>query len=521
MAAQKPAEPQPQDKNKIDDYQLISVIATGKMSQVWEVLNEQSGQKFAMKLLLPEAMKEPDEIELLKHEGKLAQTFEHPVLNRCYGVVSRKTECYLLLELFKTPNIKQWLHNNVRAVQARLPRIVEQVCHGLGYMHDKGWVHKDIKPDNILLNRSDEVRIIDFSLAVKKATGLSKLFASKRGVIRGTRSYLAPETIRKEPSTPATDIYSLGIVFYEILTGTVPFKGENPQELLAKHISAVPAPPSFYNKNVTPEMDALVAKMLAKKPTARPQTCQEVLNEFNKIQAFKEPVSETADAAAKQAAAESPQDDELKKLLATRLSSKDDAKLQELLRQKPELMQVVKDERARKEADKKKTEAELRLRAEKEELKKKGAVAEASTTPQPAPLQPAMPPPLMAPMAGYGMPPQGMPMPYGMPPQPIMPYGMPQPGMPMPGMSPYAPQPGFPQQMMPGMYATGMIPPGYPMQPGMPPNPVQTPSPATRPGTQPPQKIQKPTPAKSPIRAPQTNSKDADLPVMTELPEIE
>ncbi len=528
MAAPKPAEPQPQDKNKIDDYQLISVIATGKMSQVWEVLNEQSGQKFAMKLLLPEAMKEPDEIELLKHEGKLAQTFEHPVLNRCFGIVSRKTECYLLLELFKTPNIKQWLHNNVRAVQMRLPRIVEQVCQGLGYMHDKGWVHKDIKPDNILLNRSDEVRIIDFSLAVKKASGLSKLFASKRGVIRGTRSYLAPETIRKEPSTPATDIYSLGIVLYEILTGTVPFKGENPQELLAKHISAIPAPPSFYNKNVTPEMDALFAKMLAKKPTARPQTCQEVLTEFNKIQAFKEPVTETVDTN-KQAVAEAPQDDELKKLLSTRLSSKDDAKLQELLRQKPELMQIVKDERARKEAEKKRNEEELRLRAEKDSQKKKGGGPETTSAPTPTAASPTPPPQqamqhaAMVQIPGFGMHPQGMPMPYGVPPQPMMPYGMPQPVMPMPGMAAYAPQPSFPQQMMPGAYPPGVIPPGYPMAaPGMIPPPMQPQIHANQPAASPsPRRTQKPPQTRSAVPKQPTNPKDADLPVMTELPDIE
>lgn len=539
--AEKPNPQQPEEnKNKIDEYLLLSVVATGKMSQIWEVVHEQSGQKLAMKLLLPEAMKEPTEIELLKHEAKIGQSMEHPVLVRCHGLVSRKTECYLLMDLFKTPNIKQWLHNNIKAVQQRLPRIVDQVCQGLGYMHSKGWVHKDIKPDNILLNRSDEVRLIDFSLAVKAVSGLGKLFGGGKGVIRGTRSYLAPETIKKEGSTPATDIYSFGIVLYEILTGTVPFKGETPQDLLAKHISAAAPNPSVYNRNVTPEMDLLIQKMLAKKPASRPQSCQEVLTEFNKIQVFKEPVSEHATAES-MAVADNPQDDEIKKLMATRLSSKDDARLQEMLRQRPELAKVVKEERERKEAAKKQKEEELRLRTEREAIRKAGgnpreakpAVAKPvaqPAAPQAVPQPVAQAQPMMPQMPGY-MPQQ---MPYGMPPQ-QMPYGMPgmQPGMPqsmpygMPGV-PYPPQPGMPPNMMPGGYP-GQMMPGYPMQPGMAPGmpnpmmPGQVPMgmPGMAPGM-PPQG--QPQPGARPVagrpQRPQPRPSDANLPVATELPDI-
>ena len=257
-------EPQQQDKNKVDDYILLAVVATGKLTQIWEVAHETNGQKFAMKMLLPEALDDPSERELLKQECKVAQTLSHTNLIRCHGVVLRKTECYVLMDYFKAPNLKQFIQSDLKGAQSRFRQFLEQSCLALGHMHEKGWVHKDIKPDNILLSRSSEVRIIDFSLAVKKASGLSKLFGgSQSAAIRGTRSYMAPETIRKEASTPATDIYSLGITFYELLCGTVPFKGDNPQDLLAKHLTAKAAPPSFYNKNVTPEMDRIILKMLA------------------------------------------------------------------------------------------------------------------------------------------------------------------------------------------------------------------------------------------------------------------
>ena len=383
-------EPQEKDKNKIDDYVLLSVIATGKLTQIWEVAHETSGQKLAMKLLQPQAMEDPEEKELLKQECKVAQLLEHPNLIRCHGVVIRKTECYVLMDLFKAPNVKQFVYSDMQGAQSRFRQLVEQCCLGLGHMHDKGWVHKDIKPDNILLSRSSEVRIIDFSLAVKKASGLSKLFGGSKGAaIRGTRSYMAPETIRKEAAVPATDIYSLGITFYEVLTGTVPFKGDSPQDLLAKHISAKPAPPSFYNKNVSPEMDRIILKMLAKKPTDRYQSCQEILSDFRSVQPF---IEEVIEGAAKTSETEKPTGVALQDMLTTRRDSRVDAMKQEMLRADPELAKKYAADQAAKAALEKQQLAERTKRAERDIADKKAArtvkPTAAVAAPKPAAAQP-------------------------------------------------------------------------------------------------------------------------------------
>ena len=199
----------------------------------------------------------------------------------------RKTNIYLIMELFKAPNLKSNILLDIVGVQSRLRKLIETTCQALNHMHEKGWVHLDVKPDNILMSRASEVRVIDFSLSQKLKGALGKMFGGKKDA-GGTLTYIAPESIKKEAPTPATDIYSLGITIFECLTGTIPFKGSTPKDLMKKHLVAIPAPPSEYNKNVTPEMDRMVLRMLAKKPKDRQKNMQEVMSEFRNIQPFKE-----------------------------------------------------------------------------------------------------------------------------------------------------------------------------------------------------------------------------------------
>ena len=534
-----------QQSNKIDDYILISQIGTGKTCQVYEVMHEQSSAMLAMKLMNPEAMADSEEKALLKHEGKVAQQLEHPNLIRCSGIVMRKTECYLLLDLFKTPNLKVMLHNDTVAVHSRMKKLIEGVCAGLQHMHDKGWVHKDLKPDNILMNRSAEVRIIDFSLAVRKASALSKVFASKKGVIRGTRTYIAPETIRKQPSTPATDIYSLGIVLYECLTGKPPFSGESPQDLLRRHIADAPVEPSLINSNVTPEMDALILKMLAKKPKDRFQECSEVASEIARIKIFKEEPVEGLTQEEKEQQVSEGDVAKLEELLDNKLDSRADDKVQAMIRANPGLQKSF-DEIKQRQADQavareeeqerrrqailsKKTVAEKK--AEKKATKgKKKKKPRPQPDAAPAPPQPQALPP--QPMPGYY--PQGAPQPgypQAMPPQPYA--APPQPGyppQPMPGYPPvpnagYPQQPGMPPQ--PAMPQPGMPAPGYGQVPGQPLPPGVDPA-QIPPGQVPPQQV--PPAQQAPVQPAQPQpaapakppKKDDDgMEFMMELPDVE
>jgi eukaryotic-like serine/threonine-protein kinase len=167
-----------------------------------------------------------------------------------------------------------------------LPKVVEQMAESLGYFHQKGWVHRDIKPDNFLVSDEGQVKLIDFALARKQRSSLIKLFAG-RTKVQGTRSYMAPEQIRGAPADLRGDIYSFGCVLHELMAGKPPFTGVNSDDLLMKHLRSSPPPIESFNDNITPEFAQLIRKCMAKKPSTRPQSMNEFINEFHMMRMFK------------------------------------------------------------------------------------------------------------------------------------------------------------------------------------------------------------------------------------------
>ena len=153
-------------------------------------------------------------------------------------------------------------------------------------MHAKGWVHRDIKPDNFLANSLGEVRLIDFALTQRIPTGMAKWFHRKQRA-QGTRSYMSPEQIRGWALDGRADIYSLGATWYELAVGRPPFRGVTSQDLLSKHITEKPLPPQHINPDVTDEFGALVLRMLGKKKEDRPRDCHEILIALRSLRVFK------------------------------------------------------------------------------------------------------------------------------------------------------------------------------------------------------------------------------------------
>ncbi len=473
--------------SNVDGYELINCIATGNVSQIWEAKQVATGQTVAMKLLLPESLADPEQKAALKHEAAVGKSFDHPNLIKVFDVSVKKKHAYFTMELFRAPNVKTMLRNELVAVQARSKKIFECTAQALAQMHEKGWVHKDVKPDNILTTKASEVRLIDFSLATRAATAVTKMLSSKkRTIIQGTRTYIAPELIRREATTPAADIYSFGITLYEVLTGRPPFIHRNPDELLMAHVRDRPEKPSGYNHNVSSEADALIARLLAKKPKERHANMQEVFAELRSIKLFKTDVEEFAKARDQAA------DTRFKDSMGHRLQSRTDAE------RTPEERRAAAEEAAKRKAKVAKRAATA----------KKGAAPAQSAAPVPAP--PAYPP-AGYPPPGYpppGYPPPGYPAPLpGYPAMPGYPPGYPPPGI-MPGMPV---PPGYIPAGLPPQYAPGAppIPVGVPTPPAAPPGPVPRPAPPTPAPTTPPGKRRAPGPVKP-----------EELQVMDELPDV-
>ncbi|MDA1214968.1 MAG: protein kinase, partial [Planctomycetota bacterium] len=162
------------ETNAIDDYQLHNMIAVGSQSQIWEVSPQGSSDRFAMKLLLPDQFKEAEVLSSFKAESKMLASFNHPNIIKFNKYVKTKQHAYFIMELFRAPSLRGYLQNDLLGLRARFKRLVELTCIGLGYIHEKGWVHKDVKPENILLSKGSEVRLLDFALCTRYATGVAK-----------------------------------------------------------------------------------------------------------------------------------------------------------------------------------------------------------------------------------------------------------------------------------------------------------------------------------------------------------
>lgn len=495
----------------VDEYELINLIADGTSTQVWEVKEQGGANTFAMKRMLPEAMKKPEVISTMKLEAKVGAAVEHPNLIQLHKYVKNKKNAYLVMDYFRAPNLRSQMSSDPRGVQGRLRKLIESSAMALGHMHEKGWVHKDIKPENILINKGSELKIIDFGLAVPVAKGLGKLLGKPKSV-QGTRSYIAPETIKKQPLGPGADIYSLGITIYEILTGKTPFHGETPKEILLKHISERPTPPSSINPNVTPEMDEFVLKMLAKKPEKRFLSMEEVVSSVRNLKMFKQEIADLI--AQEQAEAEQAEKESMQE---KRLDSRADARLSELMKEDPELAKQMIAQR----------DAQKKSKSKPAPQPEKKPQQQPQQPPQPMPG--GYPPQYQQPM----YPPQpmpGQPMPY--PPQyqgqPMPPGGFPPPGYPQ---QPYPPQ----QQPYPQQPYPQQPPPQQPQQPAQQqPQQPQAPAPQQPAAANPPQQqkpAQAPPPqqqppaqqqpaAKKEEEKPQKARNDDDLPFMEELPDV-
>src|SRR5258708_30336971 len=214
----------------IGGYRLLNCMMTGQSSQVWKVVEIASHRHFAMKLLLPEKAKERDQRKLLMHEAAVGKELSHPNVIRIVAIGDEKEHCYYVMEFFPAGSLKIRLNLKQFAfIKERCLSILKQAAIAMAYITTSGWVHRDIKPDNMLVNSAGELRIIDFALAQRIQTDsvfsrMVRRFKSKANV-QGTKSYMSPEQIRGTVVDGRADIYSFGASCYALPTHRPPFRG--------------------------------------------------------------------------------------------------------------------------------------------------------------------------------------------------------------------------------------------------------------------------------------------------------
>jgi serine/threonine protein kinase len=262
----------------VGEYRIEGRIATGGMGTVYAAIHPVIGKRAAVKVISWELSQSPDAVERFWFEARSVNEIGHPNIVDIFGFGTLPDgRVYLIME---------WLVGETLATRCRYEHlsvresahIIRTVARTLQTVHESGFVHRDLKPDNVFLvsRRSEtriawpyEVKLLDFGIA-KLAAGDESSELTGPGVVVGTPRYLSPEQARGESVDGATDIYSLGVVAYELLVGDAPFAADNPVELMAKHIHERPAPMRLFRPEIPPALDALVLAMLAKDPRERP-----------------------------------------------------------------------------------------------------------------------------------------------------------------------------------------------------------------------------------------------------------
>jgi serine/threonine-protein kinase len=248
-------------------YHVLERIAAGGMGEVFRAHDAVLAREVAVKVLHRSLASDQGFVDRFRREARAAATLNHPNIVAVYDWGAVDGVYYMVMEYVAGRSVRELLNGDHHLAPAQAADIVRQTLLALEHAHAKGIVHRDLKPENILLTSDGTVKLTDL--------GLARAFAdarSTRGAVTGTVQYLAPEQIRGEPADPRSDLYSLGIVAYELLTGRLPFTGETPMSIAYKHLSDRVPPPSGFADDVPPDLDGFVASATDKHREMRPES---------------------------------------------------------------------------------------------------------------------------------------------------------------------------------------------------------------------------------------------------------
>jgi serine/threonine-protein kinase len=251
-------------------YRIVALLGKGGMGEVYRADDLKLGQPVALKFLPAEVARHPQWLERIRHEVRVARQITHPNVCRVHDLGEWRGQAFLTMELIDGENLATLLRRIGRLPEDKAVEVARQLCLGLAASHEKGVLHRDLKPHNVMLDGQGQVRITDFGLA---AHGRDLRGAS---VQEGTPAYQAPEQLSGREVTFRSDLYALGLILYEVFTGRKPFEARTREELLAQLEHKTPVSPSFHVGGIDPRVERIVLRCLARDPSERPGSALEV-----------------------------------------------------------------------------------------------------------------------------------------------------------------------------------------------------------------------------------------------------
>jgi serine/threonine protein kinase len=266
-----------------DRYQLQQTLGVGGMAVVYRAWDERLERPVAIKILRQDFSQDKDFRERFRLEAKSAANLSHPNIVTVYDFGFDQGRLYIVMEFLPGTDLKTLIKTRGRFSIDEGIALIVQACAGIGYAHRAGLVHCDIKPHNMLVTPDQRLKVTDFGIARALATIQPD---EQHDVIWGSPLYFAPEQASGAAPSPSSDVYSLGVVLYEMLTGQLPFYSNDPDELARLHRDVPPIPPRQLNPEIPPALDQIILKVLSKEPAARYRTSDQfgrILLSFNQM----------------------------------------------------------------------------------------------------------------------------------------------------------------------------------------------------------------------------------------------
>ena len=258
--------------DQLDHYRIESLVARSGMASIFRGTDMRNGRQVAIKVPHPEVESDPALYDRFKREEEIGKTLDHPGVMKVF-VDDDRSQVYMVMEWVEGRLLRKILDEQRTLPIERAVRLTVRILDALGYIHDRGVAHRDLKPENVMVADDDTIKIIDFGIAASAKS--KRLTFAKLSQTMGTPDYISPEQVKGKRGDARSDLYALGVMLYEMLTGKVPFTGDNPFLIMNDRLLNNPIPPREIDPAISPELQEIVYRALERDPKNRYRTARD------------------------------------------------------------------------------------------------------------------------------------------------------------------------------------------------------------------------------------------------------
>jgi eukaryotic-like serine/threonine-protein kinase len=261
-----------QSGDRLDHYHIESLAAQSGMASIYRATDLQSGRTVAIKVPHFQVESDPLFFDRFKREEEIGKKLDHPGVMRVFDDEDR-SRVYMVMEWVDGRSLRHILTERKKLPVERAVRIAIGICNALEYIHRNGVVHRDLKPENVMVDPEDRIKLIDFGIA--GSVGMRRLTFAKLTRAMGTPDYISPEQVKSKRGDARSDVYALGVLLYEMLTGEAPFHGPNPMAVINDRLLNHPTPPRELDPEISPQLQEIIYRALERNPANRYASARE------------------------------------------------------------------------------------------------------------------------------------------------------------------------------------------------------------------------------------------------------